>query len=107
MSKPFFNPEVKEYFILNGFQLPAAEPLPNGMLFIKGNVSVQFWNNKIEVRHNNSVHWNLYKSYTGFDGQNIFHLMLLMHLMDVINLRDVKKEVFLEEVEKLTSAKAA
>lgn len=88
-----FHPDVEQYFLLNGFQKPQQDPLPGGMLFIKGDTAVQFWKDKIEVRKDIAGMWQLHKSYKGFDGKDIFHLMMLMHIMDAINIKDFKKSV--------------
>jgi hypothetical protein len=86
-----YSPEIKLYFEAAGFEVPETEPLPNGMLFVKGNLAVQFWGDKIQVSINNGIHWNTSKIYQGFDRTNMNHLMMIMHVMEVIDLAKVRE----------------
>lgn len=86
-----FNPEISEFFKAAGFNVPQMEPLPNGLTFLKGKIAVQFWGDRIQVSYNNGVTWELKYSFTGFNRTDINHLMMLMHIMNVVPLGEVKK----------------
>lgn len=94
--KSAFSPEVVEYLLLNGFHLVQHDAELDSLSFRKGDVGVMFWQDKIERRiispDKSAVTRNL-KGFKGFDGKNIFHLMLILHLIDAVNLKDVKAEV--------------
>lgn len=84
-----FNPEIRTYFELNGFQEPVQQPIAGGLLFLKNDeLAVQFWHDRIEVRR--GFNFQLTHSYKGFDGQDIFELMMLMHFMRVVSLAEVR-----------------
>lgn len=91
-----FSPEVTEYMKLNGYkQLPVDAEI--GVLtFTRGNVAVVFWQDKIERRiisNDKAMVHRLMKSFKGFDGKDIFQLMLVLHVLDAVDLKEVKKRV--------------
>jgi hypothetical protein len=92
-----FAPEVIEYMVLNGYKLFDDNREIGLMTFLKGDISVVFWQDKIERRikspDKESVTRHM-RSYKGFDGKDIFELMVVLHLLKVVDLRDVKKEVY-------------
>lgn len=92
-NKPkMYNPEIREYLELCGFQKTSDDSLPGGMMFFDANceVSVQMWGNKVQVSRYNGFTWNTVGNYVGFDGQNLPHFMMLMHIMNAIDLNHVK-----------------
>jgi hypothetical protein len=91
-----FSPEVSEYMTANGYKLVSDDKDLGVLTFRRGDVGVLFWQDKIERRiisPDKSKVTRMLKSFKGFDGKNIFHLMLILHLIDAVNLKDVKKEV--------------
>lgn len=92
-NKPVkYNPEIREYLELCGFTKTSDDSLPGGMMFLGGEceVAVQMWGNKIMVSKYNGFTWNTAGNYIGFDGQNLPHFMMLMHVMGAIDLNQVK-----------------
>lgn len=91
-----FSPEVIEYMLLNGYKLLPIETELGILTFTRGEIAVIFWNDKIERRIINAdkgVVWRRLKSFKGFDGKDIFKLMLILHVLDAVDLKDVKKRV--------------
>jgi hypothetical protein len=112
-----FSPEVTEYLMLNGYRLADTNTELGLMTFTRGNVAVVFFQDKIERRiisnDKAAVHRTM-KSFKGFDGQNIFKLMMILHCIDAVDLHDVakradaeKKKHFRELVDDLLSSMVA
>lgn len=98
---PFvFSQEVQRYMELNGYQRTDARNMRYGMTFMKGDNIVTFYCKKIETRvipdPNNRWATHVIKEYNGFDGKNIFQLMLLLHIMDAVNIKEVREEAMKE-----------
>lgn len=94
--KSAYSPEVVEYMLLNGYTLIYHDTELDSLSFRRDNVGVMFWQDKIERRiispDKTQVTRHL-KSFKGFDGKDVFHLMLILHLIGAVNLKDVKEEV--------------
>ena len=92
-----FAPEVAEYMRLNGYTLIDNNNDLGLLTFVKGDISVLFWQDRIERRiispDKNAVTRQM-RSYKGFDGKDIFELMMILHFLKAVDLRDVKKEVY-------------
>jgi hypothetical protein len=112
-----FSPEVSEYMTLNGYKLRDNNQELGLLTFTRGNIAVVFFQDKIERRiisnDKSAVHRTM-KSFKGFDGQNIFKLMMILHCIDAVDLHDVakradaeKKKHFRELVDDLLSSMAA
>ncbi len=89
-----FSPEVSEYMLLNGYGLVSDDKELGVLTFRKNDVAVMFFQDKIERRiispDKYAVTRNL-KSFKGFDGKDVFRLMLILHLLDAVSLKDVRK----------------
>lgn len=93
MNNPNFSPEVIEYMMLNGYKQQPSENELGVLTFTRGDIVVQFWNDRIERR----IISNLMKSFKGFDGKDMFKLMMILHLLDAVDLKEVKKRADTEE----------
>jgi hypothetical protein len=95
-SRSAFSADVVDYMRLNGFVLVQHDSELDSLSFRKNDIGVMFWQDKIERRilsPDKTVVTRNLKSFKGFDGKNTFHLMLILHLIDAVNLKDVKAEV--------------
>lgn len=91
-----FSPEVAEYMLLNNYKLVNEDKELGVLTFRRGDVAVLFWQDRIERRlisPDKNMVGRMMKSFKGFDGKDIFHLMLILHLIDAVNLKEVKAEV--------------
>lgn len=95
-----FSPEVVEYMLLNGYKLLDNNADLGLLTFTRGSVAVLFFQDKVERRIISSDKDAVYrttKSFKGFDGKDIFKLMMILHLLDAVDLKEVKKRVDSEE----------
>lgn len=92
-----YNPEVTEYMKLNGYKLQDNNEELGLLTFVRANKCVMFWQDRIERRiisADKAAVSRLMKSFKGFDGKNIFHLMLILHLLDAVDLKEVKQACY-------------
>ncbi len=91
-TKTTFNPEISEYLELNGFRQIDAKMLHDGMVWRTDFLAIQFWQNRIE-KHVCTPHgdFKLDNTYIGFDGQNIQHLIMILHCMGAITIESANK----------------
>lgn len=92
-----FAPEVTDYMLLNGYKLIDNNNDLGLLSFKKDDVAVVFYQDRIERRiispDKNAVTRNL-RSFKGFDGKDVFDLMMILHLIKAVDLRLVKREVY-------------
>lgn len=96
----FFNPDIKEYLTLNGFK--DITETPDTLVFIRNNEAVVFSNMTIRYKRNTcnwatnmmavANSWQTLKRYFGFDGQDMFTVTMLLHLMGVVRIQDVNRK---------------
>jgi len=91
-SKIFFSDDVKDYMLLNGFNLLDNKGLHDGMLWHREGEAVYFWQNRIEYQQKNALgDYQLKNTYIGFDGHNEQHLIMILHCMGVITIDSAVK----------------
>ena len=91
--------------ILNGYKLLDDNKDLGLLSFRRGNVCVVFWQDRIERRiisTDKEVVSRLTKSFKGFDGKDIFQMMLVLHVIAAVDLKDVKKRVMQENGKQFT-----
>jgi len=87
-----FNPDVTEYLELNGFHQIDAKDVHDGMVWRKDDLALQFWQNRIELHQQDAIKvYRIKHTYIGFDGQNIQHLIMILHCMGVITIESATK----------------
>ncbi len=95
-SQSVFSPDVIKYMLACGYELVQHEQDLDVLTFRRKDVAVLFWQDRVERRiispNKDAVTRNL-KSFKGFDGKDVFSLMMILHLLDAVRLEDVKKEV--------------
>lgn len=92
-----FAPEVTEYMKLNGYKLIDDNKEIGLLSFTKNNIAVVFYQDKIERRilsPDKTAVTRQMRVFKGFDGKDVFDLMMILHLLKAVDLRDVKKEVY-------------
>jgi len=92
-----FNPEITVYMRSNGFKKTDESNEIGVLTFRKDDMVVLFWNDKIEKRIISSDKLKVNKvatAFKGFDGQNVFHLMLILHLLGAVDLKTVSSTVY-------------
>lgn len=83
----YFHSDVSEYLSLNGFEPVDIKGAHDGMLWRKNKVAIQFWQNRIEMHQLNALNdYQLKNTYTGFDGRNMQHLIMILHCMGAITI---------------------
>jgi hypothetical protein len=98
-----FNPEIEDYFIANGWLVHNSSLMP-AMVYTKDDdKAVVLAGDQImfkvpEKEEHKGVmqilfSWIDEKYFKGYDGKNIFQLMMLLDFMGVIKLKDVQKEL--------------
>lgn len=91
-TKSFFSTDVSEYMQLNGFTKLDTKGMHDGMIWRKDKIAVQFWQNRIEMHVFNALgEFKLTNTYTGFDGHNIQHLIMLLHCMGAITIQSANE----------------
>lgn len=86
-----FDPQVSEYMHVHGYEIqPSPVESIHHLLFRKGDIGVQFWKDRIEKICTRTG--KVLTSFKGFDGRDIFQLMLALHVMKVIDLKEFVKE---------------
>lgn len=91
-----FSNEVIEYMTANGYLVNSMHEPTGSMYFRNGSKEVVFWQDKIECRPLvNNVPYRNHKTtaFKGFDGKDMFRLMLILHLMGAIDMKDVQAMV--------------
>lgn len=103
--KPYFSPDVQLYMELNGFTKIGTTVFPDHMQFIKNGIAVIFSKEKIIKTVASDSGPNIEpKTYIGFDGKNVFDLMVILNVMGAISLRDVQQATWNEmELNKMHS----
>lgn len=97
-TKNYFSQDVEDYMELNGFHKMETKGMVNGMVWRKGIIALQFWQNRIEMLQENSLgHYKLNNTYIGFDGHNIQHLIMLLHCMGAITIDSACKLAVAQE----------
>ena len=93
----FFNPDIKEYLTLNGFKDITEQP--HMLVFIRRDEAVIFWGLAIIYKKNTcqwatnmmavANSWQTLKKYFGFNGEDMFTVMMMLHLMGVVKIQEV------------------
>ncbi len=87
-----FNTDVSEYLKLNGFEIDSHISVPGGMIWRKEKLALQFWRDRIELHLQDGLgNYSLKNIYKGFDGQNIQHLIMILHCMEAITIDSANK----------------
>jgi len=87
-----YSEEISEYLLLNGFESVDLNGIHNGMLWRKHNLVVEFWQDRIQISKRDGINqYKLQNLYTGFDGHNIEHLIMLLHCSGAITIQSACK----------------
>lgn len=103
MSTAFnYNPEIIEYLNVSGYQ-EINKDNNTGCLTFKSHdgKAILLWADRIEYRvltGNKEKAWMLSKSYKGFDGQNTFYFIFLLHIMGAASINKMIKAVGASEL---------
>lgn len=106
-QQPTLSPRIEDYCVANRFyRIDSSVAGNDTMVFIKGsNRALIFLDDTIEYKEaagagpTNSVNvlfnpvWDSKTHFKGFDGQNEFHLMMLLDMMGAIKLSEVNKKI--------------
>jgi len=91
-TQPNFSNDVTEYLELNGYHQVDIKGVHNGMMWCKEGLAIQFWQNRIEMHEQDALKlYRLKNTYIGFDGQNIQHLIMILHCMGAITIESATK----------------
>lgn len=93
-----YNPEMQTYMELNGFIRIDRDIDPESMIFKKGDTAVLMFNGTMEYRqYRNPMEWRMIKRWIGFDGQDMFQFMMMLHFMDAVKISDVHRQLLRDE----------
>lgn len=91
-TKNYFSTDVSDYMELNGFTKLDTKGVHDGMIWRLDNMGIQFWQNRIEMHQQDAIgDYRLKNTYTGFDGHNMQHLIMLLHCMGAITIDSANK----------------
>ena len=101
---PHYPQDVYQYFELNEWHRVKQNLVSDVVIFCKGNKAIVMHGDAIEVRQPKSgpyvisgatvlLDWVAKKHYRGWDGKNVFEMMMLLSFMGAITIDTVKQEI--------------
>jgi len=105
MQNQQLHPEIFQFLTLNGFEHLQTN-VARVHIFLKNNceaivlcgISVMH-KKPIGTEHQKATaenimwHWQTCKKYVGFDGKTMFDIILILHVMDAINIKDINRRL--------------